>query len=85
MKTLGIYETLRRRLLQCGLTQEEIAAGSDVAQSTVGRIMRGDTKPTVETADKLIRFLDLLEKAGAPQKVRKLRQRMLEEMERGAA
>lgn len=62
MKKNHIFEELRRRLYGCGQTQDEIAAGSGVSQSTVGRLMRGDSKPNLATYELLDAYLPPLKK-----------------------
>jgi len=54
---MQIAEDLISRLKGCGLTQNKIAAGSGVPQTTVSRVMRGHPM-RLDTAEMLIKFLD---------------------------
>lgn len=63
MEKHPIGETLRRRLLDSPASQESIAAGAGVSQSTVSRITNGRVKSTrLDVAERILGYLDKLEK-----------------------
>lgn len=62
------YIRLLERIKASGKNQVEISQGSKVAQSTVGRIMRGEVYPHVDTYDRIMAYLDSLPK---PKRARK--------------
>lgn len=55
-RTLG--QVLRTRLIGSGATQEQIASGTGIAQTTISRIISGRVSPRLDTADALFRWLD---------------------------
>lgn len=55
-QTLG--QRLRTGLVACGKTQEEIATGTGIAQTTISRIIAGRVSPRLDTADTLFRWLE---------------------------
>lgn len=61
-KTQTLGQRLRTSLVLSGKTQEEIAAGTGIAQTTVSRIIAGRVSPRLDTADTLFRWLDGLKK-----------------------
>lgn len=67
---------LRKRLVESGATQTEVAEASGVAQATVGRFLRGESNITVRNFEAINRFLqerESLAMAGLlPQKARRV-------------
>jgi transcriptional regulator with XRE-family HTH domain len=57
MKQETILEALRRRLRESGATQTEIAAATGIGQSTIGRVLRGESEPTAGTMQSLLDWL----------------------------
>ena len=55
------YETIvsevRRRLIATGATQTEIAKATGLAQSSVGRFLRGESDPNIATFYGIVRFV----------------------------
>lgn len=52
----SLEQTLRDRITALGLTQMEIANATGIAQSTVGRFMRGECSITIRNYEAILTY-----------------------------
>jgi hypothetical protein len=58
MEIMSIETALRQRLIDSGASQWEIANGSGIGQSTVGRFLRNEASVSIRNFEAMHRFLN---------------------------
>lgn len=62
-------EDFRKRMKESTATQVQMAQAAGVSQSTIGRIISGEVDPAYSTVEKLVAFLDKIEKSKKRRKI----------------
>lgn len=68
---IGLGQAIRRRRLEAGLSQEQLAERADVHRNHVGFVERGERSPTVVVLDRIAQGLgipawELLKEGSSP-------------------